>query len=85
MHYVGRGEFMKCSKCPLYSFQNNENCKCEECKLFGDSWDSPFQYYDYEGRIIGCYIEKVFIDNVEKRIEQECIAYADYMQKQKGW
>lgn len=75
---------MKCNKCPLYSSWNNENDKGEECKIFGDSWDSPFQYYNDEGAIIGCYIEKAFIDKVELRIEQECIAYVDYMMKQKG-
>lgn len=75
---------MKCNKCPLYSFWNNENDKGEECKIFGDSWDSPFQYYNDEGAIIGCYIEKAFIDKVELRIEQEYLAYADYMMKQKG-
>ena len=77
-----RGDFMKCVKCPLYSPKNNEISKCEECKLFGDSWDSPFLYYNDEGAIIGCYIEKVFIDRFEERIEIECKAYADYMLKQ---
>ena len=75
---------MKCNKCPLYSSWNNENDKGEECKIFGDSWDSPFQYYNDEGAITGCYIEKAFIDKVELRIEQECLAYVDYMLNQKG-
>lgn len=75
---------MKCNKCPLYYYWNNENDKGEECRIFGDSWGSPFQYYNDEGAIIGCYIEKAFIDKVENRIEQEYLAYADYMMKQKG-
>ena len=75
---------MKCNKCPLYSYWNNENGRGEECKIFGDSWDSPFLQYNDEGAVTGCYIEKAFIDKVDMRIEEECLAYVDYMLNQKG-
>lgn len=75
---------MKCNKCPLYSYYNNENGRDEDCKLFGDLWDSPFLQYTDEGAITGCYIEKAFIDKVDKQIEEERLAYVEYMLKQKG-
>lgn len=76
---------MRCANCPLFSWWNNENDKGESCGLFGDSWDSCFQYEDKDGSIVGCYIEKAFIDKAEKRIEQEHEAYVNYMLNQKGW
>ena len=59
---------MKCAKCPLYSSWNNESDHGECCGIFGDTWDSPFQYEDKDGTVIGCYIEKAYIDKVENRI-----------------
>lgn len=73
---------MKCNKCPLYSYWNNENDRGEDCKLFGDSWDSPFLQYTDEGAVIGCYIEKAFIDKVDKQIELSYLLYVDYLQNQ---
>lgn len=74
---------MKCANCPLFSWWNNENGKGESCGLFGDSWDSRFLQYTGEGEITGCYIEKAYIDKVDKRIE-EYLAFVEYMLKQKG-
>lgn len=44
---------MKCAKCPLFESWNNENDRGESCVIFEDSWDSPFQYEDKEGAVIG--------------------------------
>jgi len=35
--------------------------------LFGDSWDSPFQYEDKDGTIVGCYIDRHYIEKVDER------------------
>lgn len=56
---------MKCAKCPLYHYWNNESDRGEECAIFGDWWDSPFQYEDKEGTIVGCYLEWHFIKKVD--------------------
>ncbi len=40
---------MKCNKCPMYHYWNNESDRDEACGIFGDGWDSPFQYEDKEG------------------------------------
>lgn len=58
---------MKCANCPLYSYWNNESDKGENCGLFGDSWDSPFQYEDKDGAIVGCYIDRHYIEQTDKR------------------
>lgn len=55
---------MKCNKCPLFRSWNNENDRGESCGLFGDGWDSNFQYENKDGDIIGCYIEKAYIDKI---------------------
>lgn len=57
---------MKCSKCPLYSCWNNENDRGESCGLFGDAWDSRFQYEDKEGNIVGCYIDRHLIEKADE-------------------
>ena len=56
---------MKCAKCPLYSYWSNENDRGESCGLFGDGWDSEFQYEDKEGTIIGCYIDRNYIKKAD--------------------
>lgn len=53
---------MKCNKCPLYMSWNTESDKGEACGLFGDSWDSEFQYENKEGCVVGCYIDRHFIE-----------------------
>ncbi len=60
---------MQCNLCPLFSSWNNESDSGEACALFGDGWDSQFQY-ERNGTIVGCYIEKAYIKKVERRIEK---------------
>ena len=63
---------MKCANCPLFSSWNNESDRGENCGLFGDGWDSDFQYEDKEGAIVGCYIDRHFIEKVDaKYVEQQ--------------
>lgn len=64
---------MKCEKCPLYSWWNNENDKGESCGLFGDSWDNPLQYEDKEGTTIGCYVDRHYIEKADERY-MECLS-----------
>ena len=66
----GRCVEMKCNKCPLYSSWSNESDSGEACAIFGDAWDSQFQYEDKHGDVIGCYIEKAYINKVEKGISE---------------
>lgn len=60
---------MQCHICPLFSSWNNESDSGEACALFGDGWDSQFMY-ERDNQIWGCYIEKVYINKVEQRIEK---------------
>lgn len=57
---------MKCSRCPLYQLTVDEQWQEESCKIFGDSWDSRFQYTDRSNRVSGCYIDKHYIDKFEE-------------------
>ena len=59
---------MRCAKCPLFESWNNENSSGESCGIFGDDWGNKFQYEDKNGTIIGCYIEKAFIDKCENEL-----------------
>lgn len=61
---------MQCNICPLYSFTDNENGRHESCAIFGDGWDSRFQYERY-GQIWGCYIDKTYIRKIEAEIGGE--------------
>lgn len=61
-------EQMKCENCPLFESWSNESDSGEACAIFGDAWDSQFQYEDKHGEVIGCYIEKAYINKVEKGI-----------------
>ena len=56
---------MQCNICPLYHYVNNENGTGASCDIFGDGWDSKFQY-ERNKQVWGCYIEKVYIRKVEK-------------------
>jgi hypothetical protein len=71
---------MKCNKCPLYRSWSNESDSGEECGLFGDAWDNLLQYEDKEGTIIGCYVDRHYIEKVDKsyieHLEQEAAAFA---------
>lgn len=57
---------MRCAKCPLYSSWSNESDSGENCGLFGDSWDNALQYEDDVGNIQGCYVDRHFIEKIEK-------------------
>lgn len=59
---------MRCENCPLFESWSNESDSGEACAIFGDAWDSQFQYEDKHGEVIGCYIEKAYINKVEKGI-----------------
>lgn len=76
---------MKCNKCPLYFYWNNENDKGEECKIFGDSWDNRFQYEDKDGSIVGCYIDRHYIEQTEEKneehLEEQVKAYLEWVAK----
>ncbi len=67
---------MKCANCPLFIWRNNESDKGESCGLFGDSWDNQFQYEDKDGSIVGCYIDRHYIEKVDERYMnylEECV------------
>lgn len=66
---------MKCARCPLYTSWNNESDSGEACRLFGDAWDNPLQYEDKEGAIVGCYVDRHFIERSDRE-------YDDYLAKQ---
>ena len=46
----------------MYHYWNNESDKGEACAIFGDGWDSPFQYEDKEGTVVGCYLDDEILD-----------------------
>lgn len=69
---------MRCNTCPLYTSWNNESDSGEACGLFGDGWDSPFQYEDKHGTIVGCYIDKHFIKKRNAEYEKELERRVDY-------
>lgn len=68
---------MKCANCPLFSSWSNESDKGELCGLFGDAWDNSFQYEDKEGAVIGCYVDRHFIE----RRDREYMEYLEQMVK----
>lgn len=61
---------MKCNKCPLFTSWNNESDRGEACGLFGDAWDNAFQYEDKDGNIVGCYIDRHFIEKIDNGISE---------------
>ena len=69
---------MRCDICPLFSSWDNESDKGEACAIFGDGWDSRFQYEDKEGTIVGCYIDKHYVKKVEAEIDRHYEAMAQY-------
>lgn len=70
---------MRCANCPLFTSWNNESDRGEACGLFGDGWDSPFQYEDKDCNIVGCYIDRHFIEKADREyiehIEQEVASW----------
>ena len=69
---------MRCSKCPMYHYWNNESDKGEACAIFGDGWDSPFQYEDKEGTIVGCYLDKHYIDKADAERDEYYASMAQH-------
>ena len=74
---------MKCAKCPLFTSWNNESDRGESCGLFGDSWDNVLQYEDKEGAIQGCYVDKHFIEKMDREfvehLEHDAAAYLEWI------
>mgnify|MGYP007038201642 FL=1 len=75
---------MRCTNCPLFSSWNNESDKGESCLLFGDAWDNRFQYEDKEGNIVGCYIDRHYIEQTEEKyeehLEEQTKSYLEWME-----
>ena len=76
---------MKCNGCPLFSSWNNESDRGESCGLFGDGWDSRFQYEDKDGAIQGCYIDRHYIEKADREyvehLEKEAAYYEQMMRE----
>ena len=74
---------MKCRRCPLYHSWSNESDRGESCGLFGDGWDNDLQYEDKEGCTVGCYVDRHYIENVDRRylehLDLEATAYENWM------
>ena len=73
---------MKCCRCPLYHYWSNESDRGEACAIFGDGWDSPFQYEDKEGTIIGCYLDRHYIEKVDSERDEYYASMAESMARQ---
>lgn len=67
---------MRCAGCPLFTSWNNESDRGEACGLFGDGWDSPFQYEDKIGNIVGCYIDRHFIEKTDEKYQEHLLQEA---------
>ena len=72
---------MKCCRCPLYHYWSNESDRGESCAIFGDGWDSPFQYEDKEGTIIGCYLDRHFIEKADAERDEYYALMAESIAK----
>ena len=68
---------MKCVNCPLFSSWSNEYDEGNLCDIFGDAWDNDFQYEDKEGTVIGCYIDRHYIE----RRDREYLEYLEQIAK----
>ena len=55
----------------MYYYWNNESDKGEECGIFGDGWDSPFQYEDKDGTTVGWYLDKHYIEKAEAERDED--------------
>ena len=72
---------MKCNKCPLFTSWNNESDRGEACGLFGDGWDSPFQYEDKYGSVVGCYIDRHLIAKTDNEISEHFAKEAETLER----
>ena len=73
---------MKCVNCPLFSsWSEGYDDGIDFCNLFGDAWDNTFQYKDKDGAVIGCYIERHYIERRDREylehLEQMAKAYEE--------
>lgn len=68
---------MKCANCPLFSLWSNERDEGEICDLFGDAWNNKLQYKDKDGEVIGCYVDRHYIE----RKDREYLEYLEQMAK----
>ena len=68
---------MRCAGCPLFTSWNNESDRGEACGLFGDGWDSRFQYEDKIGNIVGCYIDRHFIEKADEAYQEHLLQEAE--------
>jgi hypothetical protein len=50
--------------------------------LFGDAWDSQLQYEDDSGTIVGCYIDRHYIQKVDEEINEH---YAEEAASLEAW
>ena len=79
---------MKCVRCPLFTWWNNESDKGESCGLFGDGWDNPLQYEDKDGNTIGCYVDRNYIEKADseyhKHLDQEVDAWLEQEERKKN-
>ena len=69
---------MKCCKCPMYHWWDNESDKGEACEIFGDGWDNPFQYEDKEGTTVGCYLDRHYIEKADAERDKYYSAMAEH-------
>lgn len=74
---------MRCNGCPLYTSWSNESDSGEACGLFGDGWDNRLQYEDKDGNIVGCYVDRHYVEKVDREytahLEQEAAYYEEMM------
>lgn len=75
---------MRCTNCPLFTSWNNESDKGAACGLFGDGWDEPLQYKDKDGSIIGCYVDRHFIEKRDAEYEKELENRVKWYLEQEG-
>lgn len=75
---------MKCANCPLYSSWNNESDSGEACGLFGDAWDNALQYEDRCGNVIGCYVDRHFIEKRDAEYDRELERRVQWYLEQEG-
>ena len=62
---------MRCARCPLFHTSETGHSTEDSCAIFGDSWNSQFQYEDKDlSMIVGCYIEKAYIDKFYAAISE---------------
>ena len=76
---------MKCCRCPLYHYWNNESDRGESCAIFGDGWDSPFQYEDKEGTTVGCYLDRHFIEKADAERDEYYESMAESIARDLGF